>query len=281
LKRRQAEPLTLEEEELLREMGLLGSGTPQSLVDMMHCINGLYFALRSGAEHRQLRHDPYQIMLVERCGERAYLKYTEYVSKNKPGGLKDRKTKPKAVLHHANEQDPEQCFVDLSSFTIASVHKIDPRVFYLQPLVKPSPGCWFSNTYKPIGHNKLDGTVARLCKNACIPGYRMNHYHSNQVIPSWSGRTAGHGAFWTPMLGSYKRTSSDQQESMSDILNETSTQLSTSNANSVDSDSSEGGTVQMTNIAHTSNSLTNVIHPLAFNLHSCAVTINYINQPPQ
>ena len=46
-------------------------------------VNGLYFALRSGEEHRQLRHDPCQ-----KPGERAYLIYKENISKNHPGWLK-------------------------------------------------------------------------------------------------------------------------------------------------------------------------------------------------
>ena len=54
-------------------------------------MNGMYFALRSDAEHRQLRCDPCQIELVERPGERAYLRYTD-VSKNKTGGLRVRST---------------------------------------------------------------------------------------------------------------------------------------------------------------------------------------------
>ena len=53
LQKRQAEPLSLEEEELLWDKGLLGSANPQALVDTMLFMNGLYFALRSGDEHRQ------------------------------------------------------------------------------------------------------------------------------------------------------------------------------------------------------------------------------------
>lgn len=54
-------------------------------------MNGLYFALRGGTEHRNLRHKPSQIQLIEKVGERPYLMYTEDVSKNHPGGLKGRK----------------------------------------------------------------------------------------------------------------------------------------------------------------------------------------------
>ena len=70
---------------------------PQALLDTMLFMNGMYFALRSGAEHRQLRYHPCQIELVERQGERShmYLRYTEDISKNKPGGLKGQKQSPK------------------------------------------------------------------------------------------------------------------------------------------------------------------------------------------
>ena len=101
-KKKKAKPLTAEEEELLWTKGLLGSGSPQALVDTMVVMNGIYFALRSGSEHRQLRSDPCQIEVVENPGERSYLVYTEDISKNRPGGLKGRKLKPKIVRHYDN-----------------------------------------------------------------------------------------------------------------------------------------------------------------------------------
>ena len=170
LKKRQAEPLTLEEEELLWNKGLLGSTNPQVLVDTMLFMNGLYFALRSGDEHRQLRFDPCQIELIEQAGQRSYLKYTEDISKNRPGGLKGRKVKPKIVTHHANEENPDRCFVRLFKLYNSLCPAERPSAsFYLQPLTNPRPGCWFST--RPIGRNTLDRTVARLCKQAGIPGY--------------------------------------------------------------------------------------------------------------
>ena len=47
------------------------------------------------------------------------------------------------------------------------------NAFYFQPLKKPSADVWFSN--RPIGHNTLDQTVARLCSMAGITGFRTNH----------------------------------------------------------------------------------------------------------
>ena len=75
--------------------------------------NGFYFALRSWQEHRQLRRDTPQIELVERPSEHVYLKYTEDISKNRPGDLKGCKASSKVVIHHANTEIPERCFVRL------------------------------------------------------------------------------------------------------------------------------------------------------------------------
>ena len=44
-KKRQAEVLTEEDEELLWQKGLLCNATPQTLVDTMVYMSGLYFAL--------------------------------------------------------------------------------------------------------------------------------------------------------------------------------------------------------------------------------------------
>ena len=59
--KRQAEPLSIEEEELLWSKGLFSAENPQAQVDTMLYMNGLYFALRSGEEHRQLWFNPCQI----------------------------------------------------------------------------------------------------------------------------------------------------------------------------------------------------------------------------
>ena len=76
-KRKQAESLTLEEEEELWNKKILGDHNPYALLNTIIFMVGLYFALRSGDEHRQLRHSPCQIQLIEKPGERPYLLYIE------------------------------------------------------------------------------------------------------------------------------------------------------------------------------------------------------------
>lgn len=107
-------------------------------------MNGLYFALRSGDEHRNLRFNPCQIQIIEKPGERSHLTYTEDISKNHPGGLKARKQKPKVVVQYANEENPSRCFVRLFKL----YNKLCPldrphHALYLKPLKIPTKDCWF------------------------------------------------------------------------------------------------------------------------------------------
>ena len=224
-KKRQAEPLTEEEEEVLWQKGLLGDHTPQALLDTMVFMNGLYFALRSGNEHRNLRFSPCQIEVHDNEGERPYLLYTEDLSKNHPGGLKGRRIKPKVVRHYANIENPSRCFVTLfKRYTTLCPPKTSKNAFYLQPLRNPTPHCWYSQ--EPLGHNKLAGTVSRLCKSAGIKGFKTNHslrvtnatrlYSSGtdeQLIMERTGHRSTDG------VRPYKRTSEEQQIAISDILN--------------------------------------------------------------
>ena len=226
-KRRQAEPLTCEEEEMLWQTGQLGDHSPQTLVDTMVFMNGMYFALRSGGEHRNLRHDPAQIELIEKPGERAYLKYMEDISKNHPGGLKGRKHNPKVVLHHETPNIPSRCFVRLFKlYQSKCPPDRPPGAFYLKPLKNPRGTYWYAA--QPIGHDKLNGTVARICKAAGIEGFKTNHslrataatrlYHAGvdeQIIMETTGHRSLDG------VRSYKRTSAQQKESISDILSST------------------------------------------------------------
>ena len=296
-RKKKAEPLTSEEEELLWTKGLLGSGSPQALVDTMVVMNGIYFALRSGSEHRQLRSDPCQIQIVENPGERAYLVYTEDISKNRPGGLKCRKLKPKIVHHYNNPQNPDRCFVRPFKLYQQLLPTDRPKhAFYFQPLKKPSVDLWFSN--KPIGHNALNQTVARLSSAAGIRGFRTNHslrataatrlYRAGvdeQLIMERTGhRSLG--------VRSYKHTSESQKEALSDILNAKPV-VQTQQA--LDQAPAEGGPIakqaqqleSLVNINTGTNNHGQVnvqqnirtaqshILPPTFNFHSCTMNINY------
>ena len=121
-----------------------------------------------------LRFNPCQIQLVEISGQRSYLRLFEDVSKNHPSGLKGRNVSPKTVIHHASRENPERCFVRLFKlYQSMCPPDASPHALYLQPLKKPTPTSWYSN--QPLGHSNLANTVAWLCKQAGVQGYKTNH----------------------------------------------------------------------------------------------------------
>ena len=219
-----AEPLSLDEEELLWKRGILGDHSPDALLNTVFFQIGINFALRSGAEHRALRHgENCQIVVVEQTGQRPYLQYTEDCSKNNQGGLQGRKIKPKKVIQHANTANPSRCPVRLFKL-YNSLCSIDRQAFYLQPLKNPTKDRWYS--IKALGHNTLRNMVQQMCKLAGITGHKTNHslrataatrlFHAGideQLIMERTGHRSIEG------VRSYKRTSEEQVEELSDVLN--------------------------------------------------------------
>lgn len=103
---------------------------------------GLYFALRSESEHRQLKNG--DIEVVERPEEVAYVVYNESTSKNNSGGLKNCKVKPRSFLHYVNKDNPQRCFVRLLKLYREhrpSSDTMDHDAFYLTPIPDPKGKC--------------------------------------------------------------------------------------------------------------------------------------------
>ena len=81
--------------------------------------------------------------------------YTEDISKYHPGGLKDRKIKPKVVYHHANIEKPERCFVRFYKLYHSRCPPNRPdNACYLKPSQGTGNKYWYTN--QPVGHSKLD-----------------------------------------------------------------------------------------------------------------------------
>ena len=222
--KRQAEPISLEDEEQLWTTGQLGMHTPQALLDTMFYLIGVSFGLRGGQEHRQLRWNPPQITVVAVSGERKHLLYVEDVSKNNCGGLKMRKVQPKHVIQHENLEKPDRCIVRVfEEYSRRCPPNRPDSSFYLKPLVKPKGDIWYAAV--PVGHNTLDKTVARMCSAAGIIGFKTNHSLrvtlatrlfkegvDEQLIMAKTGHRSTDG------VRSYKRVSKEQMELISNVV---------------------------------------------------------------
>ncbi len=92
-------------EDRLWQLKIQGDHFPQALVDTVFYYVGLYFVLRGGDEHRRLQHNPAQVIVKEESGK-AYVSYTEDVSKTNQGGLLTRHHSPKVVVHYENIENP-------------------------------------------------------------------------------------------------------------------------------------------------------------------------------
>jgi hypothetical protein len=162
VRHKQAEIITVDEEESLWNTGVLGDKTPQQLGDTVLYMFGLHFALRAGSEHRNLRYENSQISLNTDRGGSKYLCYTKDVSKNRQGGLKHRKIAPKTVRPYENHDNPTRCIVRLYEkyVSLRPTSENCSPAFYLRSLAKPIANVWY--TCQPIGINSMSGTVARL-----------------------------------------------------------------------------------------------------------------------
>ena len=221
----QAEVLSEEMEEALWQRGLLGDSHSQQLLDTLVYYVGLYFALRSGKEHRSLQHSPSQLELVEPPGAAPYLVYREDVSKTNQGGLKHRKKSAKEIVHYANLSDPRKCLIRLFKLYNSKCPTDRPKnAFYLKPLEIPWSDCWYQSVV--VGHNTLSSTVKRLCQQGGFSGHYTNH--SLQATAATRMFEAGvdeqlimqrTGHSTTAGVRSYKRVGEKLKTITSDALN--------------------------------------------------------------
>lgn len=225
-KREKADIITDELEEILWQQGLLGEDTPKQLSDTLLYMIGMHFALRAGAEHKNLRVGGDSQLRIKRDDNLKlwYLEYTEDFSKNNQGGLDHRKVQRKVVRAYQNEVNPERCIVHYYKKYIAVRPKTDncPADFYLRPLAQAQDNVWFY--CQPIGRYKLSCVISDLCTRAGFKGKFTNHslrascasrlYRSNvdeQLICEKTGHRSD-------SVRSYKRTSDGQMKDLSDIL---------------------------------------------------------------
>ena len=108
-RRRQAQILTEDQENILWESGYLGDSNPESLRNALVFVLGVNFALRGG-EYRDLRPSNF-FRGSDVNGE--FLQFRENVSKCFQGGISSRNKHGKVVTAYTNKKYPERCPVKL------------------------------------------------------------------------------------------------------------------------------------------------------------------------
>lgn len=226
-RRESAEIITVDQEELMWSSGILGEDNPKQFSKTLLYLVGMHFALRAGAEHRNLRVGPdSQIKLKhDETTNLWFLEYCEDISKTNQGGLDHKGVKRKVVRAYQNLDKPDRCIVHYWKKHLAVRPKDDrcPNDFYLRPLNQPNlDGAWFA--MQAIGRVKLSSTVAELAKEAGLTGKVTNHslratcasrLYRNSVDEQLICEKTGHRS---NAVRTYKRTSEDQMRDMSDIL---------------------------------------------------------------
>ena len=221
--KKQALPITEDEENSLWSSGVLGGDTPQKLLYTIFYLIGLHFALRGGLEHRNLRRGDRSQLTVCEDERGKYLYYTEDTFKSNQGGLKHRKVPKKCVQAYENKELPQRCIVKYYEKYVSKCPDVKLcDAFYLRPLQKPTESHWYSA--QPLGRHKLANVVSDLCKQGGLHGFRTNHslrasaatrlYHAGvdeQLISEVTGHRSN-------AIRNYKRTTATQKRNISDIL---------------------------------------------------------------
>ena len=172
IEKKRAQIITRDIAEKLWSNGCLGGSSPQQLLDTLVFGFRLNFVLHSSREHRSLHPD--MLQLVEPNDLVAYIIYTESGSKNRSGGLKDRKVTNKSVKLFANDSDPTRCFVSLYKKYMSLRPTYAPAdAFYLKPIMTLKEDNWYYS--KAVGHNPLCETVKRLCSQVGAISHFINH----------------------------------------------------------------------------------------------------------
>ena len=215
---RQAEVLSISDEDILWNLGLLGTYSPEVLlVTVMYSI-GLSCSLRAGKEHHVLGSIPFdsQFTFFNDKDGKLFFRYREDLGlKTNKGGLKHRKVPGKVVdVHQIDNVD--RCPVHiLSKYLSMLPSERKCKALYLQCKKNYSPGNWYRDA--PVGENKMRSFVKDLCKKAGIPGFYSNHSLRStsctrmydcgvdeQVIQEISGHRS-------LAVRSYKRTSDEKR----------------------------------------------------------------------
>jgi len=165
--------ITLDHEDVMWESGVLGTGTPESLLRAVFCIVGMHFCLRGGQEHRDLKVEQFQRYPPD-CqvyDESVYYQYVEHGSKNYQGRYAETGGRNKVVKAFAQPLS-EKCPVRLLDLYLSKL-PASLKASYLQWLPKKKHSPWFKVT--SVGVNPLKNMLQSITRLAGIKMQYTNH----------------------------------------------------------------------------------------------------------
>lgn len=232
----QARVVTPDEENKLWEKGTIGTHSPNALLNAIFFYCGMYFCLRGGEEHRELKMsqlvfkdvaDPSDSSKTIRC-----LEYTEHGSKNRKGLVHQVHLDNKIVRHYSDSSLGERCIVYLTELYCSKVPESAKAkdLFYCKPKTKytAADNCWYFDI--PIGRNILARKLNEMFEAAsldcdCICNHSLratgisrlyNKGVPEKLIMERSGHLSVEG------IRSYERTSEAQRKQVSKVLSDSS-----------------------------------------------------------
>ena len=177
----QASIISTSQEQHLWMSNTFNDETPLGIINAVFYYNGINFVLRGGVEHRKLTIEQFFFDCEENEGEiLEYVEYTEFGSKNRPGGTKQLNMDNKMVHHYAQPALKERCHVYLLKCYISLLPPDVTganrgRAFYYKPLTNIVPGKpWFTSV--PMGHNKLDQMLKSIFNQAGLDSHNVSNH---------------------------------------------------------------------------------------------------------
>ncbi|XP_011407854.1 PREDICTED: glutamine-rich protein 1-like [Amphimedon queenslandica] len=225
-KRNKALVIPFEHEVIFWDKGIIGYGSPKSLMRAVFCGIGMHFVLRGVEEHRNLKIEQIERFPSDQSlySSDTYYEYMEYISKNNIHRFKDINTTNKCVRAYA-KPDNERCLVRLLDFYLSKLPP-DPPAFYLRPLlnIPVSPDLpWYAKM--PIGANTLKNVVPEISEEAGIGVRYTNHslrataitrMYDSGVPEKLIAEKSGHKSL--KGLRAYEKTSTSQEKAAGDSI---------------------------------------------------------------
>lgn len=126
LKKKQADPISPDDENLLWDKNLLGSGSSKSMLNTVFYYNCKLFGLRGMDEHRSLTSDQFTLGQDK---EGTYIDFQGKTSKNFSGGLHQRKIEAKHVRHYSSSSDMRSLYLIYKNY-LDLIGSSGPGSFY-------------------------------------------------------------------------------------------------------------------------------------------------------